>query len=107
MGFTVYDFDQSLDRVSMNPETISAVLAAWGENGWSSDWEGGFLMLLKDGRFAYLSGWCDETGWGCQDGATVDYFTEWPDLQKLHEGPWDEHPTDLNRFLRGEISRLD
>ena len=31
-------------------------------------WTGGFVLKLKDGRFAYLTGWCDYTGWGCQDG---------------------------------------
>lgn len=107
MAFTVYDFDQSLDQVSINPTEIAVVLAAWGEHGDCSSWDGGFLMMLKDGRFAYLCGGCDTSGWGCQDNASIEYFIERPDLQALRTGPWDEDPVDLNRFIRGEISRLD
>ena len=29
------------------------------------------LVLLKDGRFAYLDGWCDYTGWDCQGGTSA------------------------------------
>lgn len=32
-------------------------------------WEGWCVVLLKDGRWACLEGWCDTSGWGCQDNA--------------------------------------
>lgn len=28
------------------------------------------IYSLKDGRFLYVSGWCDTTGWDCQSGAS-------------------------------------
>lgn len=26
------------------------------------------VLKLKDGRYAFITAWCDYTGWGCQDG---------------------------------------
>lgn len=31
------------------------------------------LFRLHDGRYALLTGWCDTTGWGCQDGGSINY----------------------------------
>lgn len=39
--------------------------------------------VLKDGRFFYLSAWCDYTGWDCQSGGscetadTLDNLIRW------------------------------
>lgn len=80
----------------------------WAEDG-ATDWSGGFLLRLKDGRYAYVWGWCDYTGWGCQDGAYVRYYDSEPRLVSLafhsvaeHDSKpfdWDESPADLNRWL--------
>lgn len=122
MSYTTNDFEESLSRVGLQTTTIAKVEAAWGKGDgmgqdaghfkWSdegaSDWCGGFLMRLTDGRYAYLSGWCDYTGWGCQDGAELDMFDSKPALESLvkseyfsHPSPeeWDLEPYDLNRFL--------
>lgn len=124
MSFARRDFTESLVRVDIDPSQIERVLWAWGvghedgdESGYGS-WGGGFLMRLRDGRYAYLSGWCDYTGWGCQDGADVQYVDHEPSLAELRaiprddefdddEGPWLPHPdtaiepepVDLNRWL--------
>lgn len=29
-----------------------------------TDWSGGFVIEFQSGRWGYLSGWCDYTGWG-------------------------------------------
>lgn len=117
MSYTSYDFSESLASVSVDRTEIEAVVAAWGESpdGYGS-WEGGFLMLHKDGRFAYVTGWADTSGWGCRDGASVHYFPALPDRASLPgpyggddpglvgERAWDEEPADLNRFvLDGEV----
>jgi len=48
---------------------IRDVLAsAEGEND-CANWIA--LATLRDGRFAFISAWCDYTGWGCQDGGRV------------------------------------
>ncbi len=49
-----------------NPQTfgvdeIQKIHAVWeGEND-SDSWR--WVLQLKDGRFAFLQGWCDYTGW--------------------------------------------
>jgi len=124
MSYATQDFTESLDRVDLEPSTIERVMAAWGHSEgmgedaghyrWSEDgaseWSGGFLMRLKDGHYAYLTGWCDYTGWGCQDGAEVTYFATPPELSSLPPASeyspkppapeeWDIEPADLNRWL--------
>lgn len=125
MSYTTDDFTESLSRVAVEQGDIAAVEAAWGKGDgqgsdaghfkWSdegvSDWAGGFLLRMKDGGYVYITGWCDYTGWGCQDGATVYRFTERPALDSLRspdgndyncapaEAEWDIEPADLNRVL--------
>ena len=73
-------------------------------------------MELEDGaeeRYAYITGWCDTTGWGCQDGVDVSYYREEPTTDILEKVTkdfmgdedirWELEPVDLNRFIRGEI----
>jgi hypothetical protein len=92
MSYATYDFTESISRVGLDRAAIERVVAAWGSGDgqgedaghcrWAedgvTDWSGGFLMRLRDGRYAYLTGWCDYTGWGCQDGARVEYFDAEP-----------------------------
>lgn len=54
---------------SFEHRDIRDVLAsAEGEND-VANWIA--LVTLRDGRFAFISAWCDYTGWGCQDGGRV------------------------------------
>jgi hypothetical protein len=129
-SYTVYDFVESLDRSKIEKDDVEKVIAAWGSGepiGYS-EWEGGFLMSMKDGRTCYLWGWCDTSGWGCQDGAEVTYDVT-PDDREIMRGvpqhmggyiealfggaiadkwehEWDEDPIDLNRWLAGEITDI-
>lgn len=38
---------------------------------------------LNDGRFVFVSAWCDYTGWGCQDGGIARIAATPEDLQRL------------------------
>lgn len=96
--YTSYDFAESLEHERINESDVARVIAAWGDSpdGWGS-WEGGFLMLMKDGRYCYLTGWCDTSGWGCQDGASVEYYDTLPAYKTLSgDVNWDLEPADLN-----------
>jgi hypothetical protein len=141
MSYSLYDFTESIDRSSIDVHDILKVCAAWGGSpeGFGS-WEGGFLIELRNrglrpSRFLYLTGWCDTTGWGCQDGIDERFFDKKPSLQLLQtftitkivspkgtvveerpkwmqgyswkESPegWDEEPTDLNRWVWENNSR--
>ena len=52
-------------------DEIKKVLAVHeGEND-GDDWR--WVLSLKDGRFAFLQGGCDYTGWDCQSWATSQF----------------------------------
>ena len=109
MSYGIYDFSESLSGI--DPDTIEVVLAAWGNvdtedaccDECGGEWSGGFLLKFKEDqphRYAYITGWCDYTGWGCQDGTSVDYFETLPDLDTLFpDKNYDIEPTDLNKWI--------
>lgn len=105
MAYALDDFTESLHRVGIERTAVRRVVAAWG-NGpeFLNEWDGGFLMEMQDARFAYVWGWCDSSGWGCQDNAEVAYFDIQPPLDTLPESEagtdWDHDPADLNLWLR-------
>lgn len=107
--YTVYDVSASCERVGLARDDIASVPLGWGVSGWGPEWTGGFLFSLKDGTFAYVTGWCDSSGWGCQDGAEVHRFDSMPTREALEaiedreSVDWDEEPADANRWARGEI----
>jgi hypothetical protein len=50
---------------------IESILAVWqGEND-GDDWR--WVVRLKDGRYAFIQGGCDYTGWDCQSWATSEF----------------------------------
>jgi hypothetical protein len=38
------------------------------------------ILRMKDGRFVYLTAWCDYTGWDCQAGGTAEWCATYPEL---------------------------
>lgn len=110
--YTTYDFSESLDGAGVPIGTVRRVVAAWGESpeGFAS-WTGGFLLELCAGGYAYVTGWCDTTGWGCQDGTELHLFDVLPERCALPgtnaSTQWDEDPEDLNLIVRGETAKPD
>ena len=47
-------------------DIAGVVLEITGEN---DEYSWHWLVSLSDGRFAYITGWCDYTGWDCKSGA--------------------------------------
>ena len=108
--FTTTDFTESIHGEGIKKGDIEKVIAGWGNvdrdgaccEACGGEWSGGFLLAMKDGRFAYISGWCDYTGWGCQDGTNIEWFDTQPALKDLEPHPedkWDVDPSDLNLCL--------
>lgn len=52
-------------------EDIENVLAVWEGHNDGDDWR--WILKLKDGRFVFLQGGCDYTGWDCQSWATSEF----------------------------------
>lgn len=49
-------------------EDILKILAVYEEEYDCEGWH--WILKLTDNRYAYLTGWCDYTGWDCQSDAT-------------------------------------
>ena len=65
-----YDWKEAFEFAPFNREDVAEVIAvAEGQND-ADNWVG--VFKLKDGRFGYLTAWCDYTGWGCLDGGHGD-----------------------------------
>ena len=110
-AYSLYDFTESLDRVNLNGLKLVSVIKSWGYSpeGYGS-WEGGFVLHFGDGSYAYLSGWCDTTGWGCQDGVDIRFANSLEELAPPTEHrdtwggtsvliEWDDNPADLNLWI--------
>jgi hypothetical protein len=62
-----FDFSECINHRDHNLrlDELESVLFARGVQGREyADWTGDFILKLKDGRFAVLSGWSDSSGWG-------------------------------------------
>ena len=113
--YAIYDFQETLHILDIDPRDVRAVVGAWGHNGSYAEWEGGFLLHLFDGRYAVASGYCDTSGWGCRDGADIAYFDHEPSVQELKDDPdvyWpgghvDPYPSDLNKWIQDGARQKD
>jgi len=109
MAYDLYDFTESIAGVGIEREQIKRCTLGFGDQGDYAEWDGGFVIELKDGRWALVCGWCDTTGWGCQDGTFVDWFDSEPTHDQIEaaynahfnygDGPnlseADKNPTDV------------
>lgn len=104
-SYTTYDFTETLKGLGIPRGDVVRVHAATGEDGDLAEWRGAFLLELRSGKWVVVSGWCDTTGWGCQDGteihefdnliAAVDYW-----VRQYSDDGWDNDPADLNNYVR-------
>lgn len=114
MSYTTYDFSETIAGCGIEREAIDRVEAAWGRTGDCAEWEGGFVLRMVDGRRLYLTGWCDTTGWGCQDGTNCTELqdnnelpNDKPDEWSEPPSDWDLAPADLNRFVKTGEGKWD
>lgn len=109
MSFSNYDFQETMNGQGIEREDVKRVVAAFGVTAATAccddcggEWSGGFLIEMKSGKFVYLTGWCDYTGWGCQDGTTKAEFDTKPalaDLRDAKEGEWETTLPDLQKYI--------
>lgn len=108
MGYSTYDFTESMRIAGVKLIDVDHVLAGWGNvdvdgaccEECGGEWSGGFVVRLKDRSIATVTGWCDYTGWGCQDGAIVEVTEPGAGLPVIPKGA-DLDPADLNECLMG------
>jgi hypothetical protein len=113
MSYTLEDFVDALEHVRLPCPPVS-VLRAWGVSSLERDcWEGGFLILLQDGTYAYVTDWRGDQETPVR-GAQLQLWkeidepalnaeaTEFSD-QELE---WDDDPPDLNRWIAAGMRDL-
>ena len=114
-SYTTYDFEQSMIRIK-DQLTSPIKFVHYGHGQISDDaccedcggeWSGGFVFELEDGRIGHLTGWCDYTGWGCQDGADVTWYKDLSEIKDLDK--MDAKPADLNILIKdkGWLEKVD
>jgi hypothetical protein len=107
----VFEFVQTLvglDALNhgLTYQDIARVEAAWGYIDGDFYWMGGFIVSLRDGRRAYLEGFCDSDELAVGAAVNVDMLQR----DTPHEGvarrvggrslPWELAPQRLNEYLR-------
>lgn len=68
-------------------DEVQEVVHAWSLAQSTGQWDGDevkYVIVLKDGRWAFIEGWCDYTGWGCQDGAMAYFASSEEELVENH-----------------------
>lgn len=85
-------------------EDIKQVLAVWeGEND-GDDWR--WIFTLNNGRFVFLQGGCDYTGWDCQSSANsviVDTIAEVFEQARDNSKRFHENTPDIIAHLANQI----
>lgn len=106
-SYTTSDFYESMKLCGIDFLDIEKVQWAYGNiddkgkccEQCGGEWSGGFAFIMKDGRHGVVEGWCDYTGWGCQDGADVSWSASNPDPPNGA----DIEPIDLNNYIKDYI----
>ena len=86
MGYdwpSVFSEAATRDNVHIDPKDITKVIASIDGDNESPPWEA--VVELKDGRVAWVSAWCDYSGWGCQAGGSIIFADS---LEKLFNPYW-------------------
>jgi hypothetical protein len=68
-------------------DDVAEIIAISDGQNDEEDWVGAFR--LSDGRYAFISAWCDYTGWGCRDGGLARVADTLDDLIRLGMGDED------------------
>jgi hypothetical protein len=106
MSFAIDDFVETIKGTGVERTDIKRAVAAFGVteaaccDDCGGEWNGGFLLEMKSGEFLFLTGWCDYTGWGCQDGTEKFVFDSLPELSALDPGKeWETSLPDIQRYI--------
>lgn len=95
-----YDLEACLEynpQEGYTVEDIQRVYAVWeGKHDYEDSWR--WVLGLKDGRFLFLEGACDYTGWDCRSYG-ISTFTDGPVLAAHVESENDAVLADLLRQI--------
>ena len=94
-------FSYHADKIPASVDDIARIIAehSVSPEGYSSEDVVG-VYELKDGRFLYVTGGCDTTGWDCRSGASGEIRNTLEEIQR--ECLTAEERKDLNLQLPEE-----
>lgn len=61
-----YDFKECMKYAPFKLEEVLGILACFPGEADGDSWE--YIVQLKNGKYGYVTGSCDYTGWGCKEG---------------------------------------
>lgn len=79
-----YDWQEAFKFADFSIDDVAEVLHQ--DEGYNDGDPWIMVGRLKDGRFFFLSAWCDYTGWDCQAGGSSETADTEEDLYKYHLG---------------------
>lgn len=80
-------------------DDIAEVLAVWEGANDGGDWR--WILKLNDGRFVFLQGGCDYTGWDCRSFASSEFFNQ-PQALAMTESVAEVQQSLLKQLIEGK-----
>jgi hypothetical protein len=96
---TDYNWTEVFAARSIDVDAIQHIAVIWEDRGDFAEWSGALIGVFNGGRWFSASGWCDTTGWGCQDG-TSHYIGDGP------KDVWRNGLTNTERDMLGKTCVL-
>ncbi len=75
-----YDWEEALNYADFSLDEIKNIIAL--DEGYNDGDSWLLVVELDDGKFGYLSAWCDYTGWDCQAGGSSGIRNTLEELQR-------------------------
>ncbi len=82
---------------------IERVLAV--NEGTHDDRDWYWVILLRDGRYVYLQGGCDYTGWDCQSSADTAFYPTAEEAACGTVGRYDDNSPEIQALLLAQIEQ--
>ena len=89
-------------------EDINRVLAVWQGENYGDDWR--WILALNSGKFVFLQGGCDYTGWDCQSSASSVIADDIKDIISVMRNPMrfsENNNTVIVHLIKQLISEKD
>lgn len=92
-----YDFKECMKYAPFKIEEVEDIIACVNGEADGPSWH--FICKLKDGRYGYVTGSCDYTGWGCQESGDGNVGT----LEEVLEKAPEEDGYGVPRLVRATL----
>lgn len=100
-----YDFNECLKYAPFKKEEVEEIIACSPGGADGESWH--YIVLLKKGRYGYVTGWCDYTGWGCREGGNGSiHGTAQEAVDQTKSSTWDDRPEEDEKLRKNLIGQV-